>query len=241
MKLTFAGGAAQAVLFDLDGTLLDTADDIALALNRTLGEQSLKGLDVAQVRLFIGRGVPTLIQRALRWLGQSASTADASRLLERFHFHYHDLAKRGDIRTRVYPGVSSGLAALKEMPLGIAVVTNKPRAAALELLEHFQLDRWIDTLVGGDSGLAQKPHPDPLLHACGQLRATPARTLMVGDSMTDVLAARGAGMQVVCVPYGYNEGSDPRQLPCDGLIENVAALPGLLADDAPVPARVVPS
>jgi len=219
----------RAVLFDLDGTLLDTAEDIALALNRALADQHLPGLATAVVRLLIGRGVPTLIQRALQRLGTVASTADAPRLLERFHFHYHRLAELGDIHTRVYPGVTAGFAALKAMPVGIAVVTNKPQAAALDLLDRFHLSQWIDVVVGGDSGLPQKPNPDPLLRACETLRVPATQALMVGDSQTDVLAARAAGMPVVCVPYGYNEGNDPRELPCDAFIEDIGDLPALLA------------
>jgi phosphoglycolate phosphatase len=218
----------RAVLFDLDGTLLDTAEDIALALNRALAEQQLPGLSTAVVRLMIGRGVPTLIQRALTRLGTAADSADAPRLLERFHFHYQRLAELGDIHTRVYPGVTAGFAALKAMPVGIAVVTNKPQAAARDLLDRFRLSPWIDVVIGGDSGLPQKPHPDPLLRACETLKVPAAQALMVGDSQTDVLAARAAGMPVVCVPYGYNEGNDPRELPCDAFIENVGELPALL-------------
>lgn len=233
MSETPATHRPQAVLFDLDGTLLDTAQDIALALNRALAEQQLPILDTGDVRLMIGRGVPTLIQRAQRRLGTVASAADVPRLLERFHAHYRQLAELGEVKTRVYPGVTAGLAALKAMPLGIAVVTNKPQAAALDLLDQFRLSQWIDVVVGGDSGLPQKPHPDPLLRACETLKVPAAQALMVGDSLTDVLAARAAGMRIVCVPYGYNEGNDPRELACDAIIENVGELPAMLMNAGP--------
>jgi phosphoglycolate phosphatase len=218
-----------AVLFDLDGTLLDTAEDIALALNLALADQGLPGLATDEVRLMIGRGVPTLIQRAQARL---AATADAAQLLARFHFHYHGISATGKLRTRVYPGVIAGLIALKAAPVQVAVVTNKPEAAALDLLNRFFLIEWIDVLVGGDCGLPQKPAPQPLLRACEELRVPAAQALMVGDSLTDVLAARAAGMPVVCVPYGYNEGRDPRELPCDAIIESVAELPALLSGSA---------
>ncbi len=218
-----------AVLFDLDGTLLDTAEDIACALNLALADQGLPGLATDEVRLMIGRGVPTLIQRALARLAAAGGTADPAQLLARFHVHYQGISATGKLRTRVYPGVIAGLIALKAAPVQIGVVTNKPQAAALDLLNRFFLIEWIDVLVGGDCGLPQKPAPQPLLRACEELRVPAAQALMVGDSLTDVLAARAAGMPVVCVPYGYNEGRDPRELPCDAIIESVAELPALLA------------
>ncbi len=163
----------QAVLFDLDGTLLDTAADISLALNRALAEQRLTSLPEAQVRVLIGRGVPGLIERAVARLAAAGESADAGLLLERFHFHYERIHELDEIQTRVYPGVAAG---------------------------HARLD-FIEFM-------------NPLV--------------MEGDSLTDVLAARAAGLAVVCVPYGYNEGADPRALACDAFVESVGGLPALL-------------
>jgi phosphoglycolate phosphatase len=222
------GGSLRAVLFDLDGTLLDTVADISVALNRALGEQRLTSLPQADVRTLIGRGVPMLIERAMARVVSGARFADATLLLERFHFHYERLQELGEIQTRVYPGVAEGLAALHALGLSVAVVTNKPRKAAADLLDRLGLARWIDVLVAGDTGMNPKPHPQALVSACEQLAVPPAQALMVGDSLTDVLAARAAGLAVVCVPYGYNEGADPRALPCDAFVETVADLPALL-------------
>jgi phosphoglycolate phosphatase len=218
----------QAVLFDLDGTLLDTVADICSALNRALAEQSLPALPQSVVRALIGRGVRALVQRAAARLAAAGEAADAVRLLERFNFHYARLSERGESQTRVYPGVAAGLGGLHALGLPLAVVTNKPKQAAVELLARLGLGRWIAVVVGGDSGLPRKPQPQPLLSACEELQVPPARALMVGDSLTDVLAARAAGLAVVCVPYGYNEGADPRALPCDAFVESVADLPALL-------------
>jgi len=218
----------RAVLFDLDGTLLDTVADISLALNRALAEQKLASLPAAEVRVLIGRGVPILIERALARLGAAAESSDAARLVERFHFHYERIHALDEIQTRVYPGVTAGLAGLHALGLGLAVVTNKPKQAAVTLLTRLGLSQWIDVVVGGDSGTHRKPHPQPLLTACAELEVRPAQALMVGDSLTDVLAARAAGLAVVCVPYGYNEGLDPRALPCDSFVESVGGLPALL-------------
>jgi phosphoglycolate phosphatase len=226
-----AWAGVRAVLFDLDGTLLETAADIARALNRALAEQNLPTLARSEVSELIGRGVPTLIERVLERFGAAGSAADARQLLDRFQHHYAHIHERGEIRSRVYPGVARGLAELHALGLRLAVVTNKPRILAVELLTRLSLAQWIELVVGGDSGLPRKPHPQPLLAACEQLGVPAARSLMVGDSHIDVLAARAAGLAaVVCVPYGYNEGADPRALPCDRLLESIGDLPALLRE-----------
>jgi phosphoglycolate phosphatase len=218
----------RAVLFDLDGTLLDTAADIALALNRALAAQKLPALPCDRVRMLIGRGAPVLVERALALLGPAGATADARGLLEQFEFHYGRLQELDEIQTRTYPGVSQGLAGLHALGLRLAVVTNKPKKPAAELLARLGLGRWIAAVVGADSGLRRKPDPQPLLAACQELEVRPDEALMVGDSRVDVEAARAAGLAVVCVPYGYNEGADPRALPCDAFVETIAELPATI-------------
>jgi phosphoglycolate phosphatase len=218
--------AIRAVLCDLDGTLVDTAADIARALNRALTEQQLGSLPQDEVRRLIGRGVPTLIERALTRLG--AGGADAALLRERYEFHYETLYDRGELEATVYPGVRAGLEELHQGGWRIAVVTNKSTPAAARLLGHLRLDAWLDLVIGGDQGLPRKPHPQLLLAACARLAVVPAAALMVGDSLTDVEAARAAQVAVVCVPYGYNEGRDPRTLPCDGFVESLSELAALL-------------
>jgi len=226
-------GCVRAVLFDLDGTMLDTAADITCALSRALAEQGLPTLARNEVTELIGRGVPALIKRVLERFGATAKAADATRLLDRFHHHYERLHHCGEIQTRVYPGVARGLAELHTLGLKLAVVTNKPRSMAVELLARLSLDQWIALVVGGDSGLPRKPHPRPLLSACELLGVAPAQALMVGDSYIDVLAARAAGLAaVICVPYGYNEGVDPWTLPCDRFVETIGDLPAVLGPRA---------
>ena len=219
----------RAVLFDLDGTLLDTVADISLALNRALAAHDLPALGLEEIRTLIGRGAPTLIERTLARLGGCAAHADPAQLLECFSAHYRRIQEHPEMQARAFPGVLAGLAGLHALQLRLAVVTNKSTPDARTLLGRLGLGRWIDVVVGGDSGIALKPHPQPLLRACEQLRIAPAEALMVGDSLNDVLAARAAGMRVICVPYGYAEGADPRGLPCDGFVESLAELPALLA------------
>jgi phosphoglycolate phosphatase len=227
------GETLEAVLFDLDGTLLDTANEITTALNKALAEQQLGSLALSQVRELIGRGVPTLIARAVTLLGTAADAIDQTALLDRFCFHYGRLQVLDECSARVYPGVADGLAKLSALGLRLAVVTNKERHYAVGLLKRLGLSEWIEVVVGGDSCQRRKPDPQPLHFACDALHVHPVHALMVGDSATDVLAARAAGLPVVCVPYGYNEGRDPRNLTCDAFIETLADLPALLLGASP--------
>ncbi len=220
--------ALRAVLFDLDGTLLDTAEDIGGALNRALAEQQVAPLAPQRIRELIGRGAPLLVQRVVARLPSRPWPVDPVLLLQRFYFHYDHLSDAHEYQARPYPGVAEGLAQLHARGLRMAIVTNKARHAAVALLGHLHLSDYIEIVVGGDNVAHRKPHPQPLLIACEALRVDVAHALMVGDSVIDVQAARAAGMRVVCVPYGYNEGDDPRALPCDALVESVGDLPGLL-------------
>jgi phosphoglycolate phosphatase len=222
------GVALHAVLFDLDGTLLDTADAITAALNQALAERRLGQLRAAQVRAMIGRGGPILIAHAVARLGIAMDEADQAALLQRYFLHYERIEAGAEDSSRIYPGVSACLEALHRLGLRLAVVTNKQQQFAIGLLERLGLSQWIQVVIGGDSCERRKPDPQPLQLACALMRVQSARALMVGDSINDVLAARAAGLPVVCVPYGYNEGADPRQLPCDAFVETLAELPSLL-------------
>ncbi len=230
---TWNGKTLAAILLDLDGTLLDTVDDIALALNRALAEQRFGALSTVHVRDLIGRGVPTLIARTVERLGATMDTAAPAALIERFYFHYGQLHFLNESNARAYPGVAEGLGKLSALGLRLAVVTNKQRHFAVALLKQLGLSQWIDVVVGGDSCDRRKPDPQPLQCACIALHVDPSQTLMVGDSLTDVLAARAAGLPVVCVPYGYNEGRDPRTLSCDAFIESLSDLPAMLLGASP--------
>jgi phosphoglycolate phosphatase len=217
-----------AVLFDLDGTLLDTAADIAWALNRAVAELGWPPVPLAAVRVMIGRGAPMLIRR-LAW-EQQRTLDDAAQqaLTERFFHHYGALQDSGRSTAQPFAGVREALQELHAAGTRLAVVTNKQRRFAVSLMQRLGFDGWLDCIVGGDCCARRKPDPAPLLFACQSLRIAPVQALMVGDSTNDVQAARAAGIPVVCVPYGYNEGEDPRGLPCDAIIESLALLPAML-------------
>ncbi len=210
-----------AVLFDLDGTLLDTAADIALALSRSFADRGLQGPALDEVRAMIGKGAPVLVERACEAQGLRVDPAGQAELLQGFFDHYGRLESSGESSAQPYAGVREGLARLQTQGLPMAVVTNKAHRLALSLLEHLELAPHFRILVGGDTCERRKPDPLPLQWACSQLGVEPARALMVGDSINDVQAARAAGIAVVCVPYGYNEGRDARTLPCDAFIESI--------------------
>ena len=233
--LHFLGAPVRAVLFDLDGTLLDTAGDIALALGRAFADQGLEAPQEAQVRTMIGRGAPLLVQRALAWRGLDPGAPAREALLEGFFHHYGRLQEVDECAAQPYPGVLEGLGRLGAQRLPMAVVTNKQERFARGLVRRLGLEPWFPLVVGGDTCERRKPDPQPLQWACERLGVEVAQAVMVGDSVNDVQAARAAGMRVVCVPYGYNEGTDPRALPCDAFVQTLQQLPALLgmADDTP--------
>jgi phosphoglycolate phosphatase len=226
------GKTLRAVLFDLDGTLLDTVDGIAEGLNQALAEQQLGSVAGSQVREMIGHGAPILIARALALLQAPAGATDQNVLLERFYAHYGQILAREECTPRIYSGVTAGLSELYSLGLRLAVVTNKHQRFAADLLGRLGLSQWIQVVIGGDSCERRKPDPQPLLSACAALQVEASQALMVGDSTTDVLAARAAGLPVICVPYGYNEGRDPHTLACDAFVRTLADLPALLLHDS---------
>lgn len=228
------GEPLEAVFLDLDGTLVDSAEDVAAALNRTLGEFDLAEVPLEAVRGMIGGGAQVLVDRALAHLGSAHLPGLRKLLAERFLRNYDWLLRYDGSRTSVYGGVAEGLQELHGMGLRLAVITNKHQGIATRLLHRLKLGAWIDLVIGLDSCERGKPDPQPLQIACQSLHLVPAQALMVGDSANDVGAARAAGMGVVCVPYGYTEGRDPRTLGCDACIGTLAELPALLRGQPPV-------
>jgi phosphoglycolate phosphatase len=176
----------------------------------------------------IGRGGQVLVERAAQLQRRTLETAKLTEIVDRFYEHYGELEARNEAVAQPYPGAVQTLQRLRAAGLRSAVVTNKLHRFAVELFERLQLTDSIDLIVGGDTCERRKPDPQPLLYACTTLGLAPAETLMVGDSINDVLAARAGGLAVVCVTYGYNEGQDPRTLPCDGWIDSLAELPALI-------------
>jgi phosphoglycolate phosphatase len=189
----------KAVLCDLDGTLVDSAEDIRAALNQLMAESGRDPVGPAEIKTMIGDGVGKLIERAVAARG--GDPADAPGLVPRFLALYEPNAARS---TRPYPGVPETLRALKARGLRLAVVTNKPEAATREILGSLGLAALIEVVVAGDTIEQRKPHPAPVLLALHRLGVSPAEAVMVGDNHHDVSAARAAGVRAIAVTYGYS-------------------------------------
>ena len=209
----------RAVLFDLDGTLLDTIADLAEAVNRMLAELGRPARPLAEIHSFVGKGIAMLVRRCMTE-NASATEREIEQAVEVFRRHYAEVNGR---HTTVYPGVVETLDAMRAMGLRLACVTNKSEAFTLPLLERMGLDRYFAAVVSGDTLPVKKPDPAMLHHACALLGVDAARALMIGDSENDAFAARAAGMPVLLVTYGYSEGMPVDTIECDGLLSIATA------------------
>lgn len=207
-----------AALFDLDGTLVDTIADLADAANAMRADAGLPALPVATIARYVGKGTRQLVARSLTQEGAAATAAQLALGLERFEAHYRLMNGR---KSRLFDGAQAGLEAFRHQGMRLAVVTNKGTTFTLPLLRQMNLTGFFDTVVCGDTCARRKPDPMPLLHACSLLQTPPARALFVGDSINDALAARAAGMPVLALPYGYNEGNPVQALPVDAIVGSV--------------------
>ena len=219
-------GAVRAVLLDLDGTLLDTAPEIAAAAADMLSELGLDPVDPLRVREFIGKGIPHQVRRTLEAsLGRAPDERRVGSAMEGFFFHY---AKRNGRMSKPYPGVLEGITELRAKGFALACVTNKTAQFTIPLLEATGLAGFFPVVVSGDTMPKKKPAPDPLLEACRRLGIPALEALMIGDSRNDALAARAAGCPVLLVPYGYTEGEDVQGIDCDGIVRSLLHVAGLL-------------
>lgn len=219
----------DAVLLDLDGTLVDSLADLRTALNATLAQEGLPPVAAAAVRAMVGDGALALLQRALRASGGDADRA--AELLPAFLAVYEPIAAAG---TALFPGAAEAVRALREAGLALAIVTNKPARATGLILDAVGLTPLIDTVVGGDTLPQRKPDPAPLREALRRLGVEPGRAVMVGDMHHDIAAARAAGVAAILARYGYGrpEDADAADAVLDdigGLRVLIGALPGALA------------
>jgi len=214
----------RAVLLDLDGTLVDSAEDLMDALNEVLAREGLRTVGPAEVRSMIGDGALKLVERGLERTGGDAGRA--RQLLPRFLDAYEPRASR---KTRPYPGVVDTLRDLHGRGIRLAVVTNKPEAATRAILEALALAPFLDAVIGGDTLPQRKPSPEPLAEALRRLGADGDSAVMVGDNHHDVQAARAAGLKVILVSYGYAHG-EPQSFGADRVIDRFQDLTRALAE-----------
>jgi phosphoglycolate phosphatase len=212
----------RLVTFDLDGTLVDSVPDLAVAVAAALTDLDLAPPEEAIVRDWVGNGSLTLMERALTF---ALGTAPAKEQLDWAHrgflTHY---GRDPSSRTCLYPGVLACLEGLRERGFLLALVTNKPFAFIAPILEGFGLTDTFSLCLGGDSLPQKKPDPAPLLHVAAHFRVPPARCLMVGDSRHDIAAGRAAGFRTLAVPYGYNHGEPVRASGPDAVVDSLSQL-----------------
>ena len=189
-----------AVVFDLDGTLVDSAADVQRALNRTLASEELPPLEVDLVRYMIGGGPRLLILRALAELRIKKSRYVVDKLTDLFHDEY---LRQENTETRLYEGAEECLKQLRGAGTRIGICSNKPEDLCQKLIDDLGAAQYFDVILGSGSGLPRKPDPAPLLEVISRLESRPEATLYIGDSETDVKTARAAGVDVVLVSYGY--------------------------------------
>ena len=217
----------RAVLFDLDGTLLDTVPDLHAAVCAMLADLGRPALPEEAVRSYVGRGIANLVKRVLADSLDAAeddSPAPAEALAS-FRRHY---ARENGRRTQLFPGAREGLEAIRAKGLPMAVITNKAEAFTRPLLEMTGLAEFFSVVVSGDNLPRHKPDPMSLVWTCGRLGVSPTDALFIGDSVNDFLAARAACCRVFLLPYGYNEGRDVQELDCDAIVPSIISAASLI-------------
>lgn len=198
------------LLFDFDGTLIDSVPDLAAGINGMMAELGRDSYPLDKVRDWVGNGSRLLVERALFGavdVGDGLPAAEVDAAEEIFFKAY---AQQSGKETVAYPNVDSGLKQLADAGFTLALVTNKPIRFVPKILESFRWDGLFTEVLGGDSLLTKKPDPAPLLHVCQQLNVTPAQAVMIGDSKNDILAGQNAAMDTLGLSYGYNYGQDIR-------------------------------
>ncbi len=217
--------ARHALVFDLDGTLVDTAPDLCATLNWVLAREGRPPVALTEMRRMIGEGARRMIERGFEVSGPVPPEADMKRLFANYIDHYR---AHICVDSRLFPGVRETLEALAANGAVLGVCTNKSTDLSLSLLEKLEIDGLFRAIVGPDAVSAKKPDPAHVLETIEALGATADEAVMIGDSETDVKAAKAAGVPVVAVSFGY-AGSDPAELGADALLDDFADLPGVLA------------
>lgn len=218
-------GLPAAVVFDLDGTLIDSLPDVIAALNRLLEEEGRRPVTIDEGRHLIGEGAAPLVSRALAATGSQATDKDLAALVERYLVLYRAVPVEF---TTVYPGVVEVLDGLRDANVAMGVCTNKPDGMSRIVLAALGLDSHFASVIGGDVLPVKKPDAGHVFAVLEEMGAAVGTTIFVGDSPTDMSAARNAGLPSVAVSYGYS-GVPAAELDADMLIDRFSALPDALA------------
>ncbi len=217
----------KMILIDLDGTLVDSVPDLAFCVDAMMARLGRPPWGESVVRNWVGNGVERLVRRALT--GQLDGEPDEAEYQRAYPIFLELYAANTYGRSVVYPGVREGLDFLRRAGYPLGCVTNKAARFTEPLLDHLGLFDAFGIVISGDTLARRKPDPMPLLHAANHFGVAPADALMIGDSVSDVRAARAAGFRIICVSYGYNHGLDIRVSDPDAVIDSMVELQGLLA------------
>ncbi|MCO5761242.1 MAG: phosphoglycolate phosphatase [Chromatiaceae bacterium] len=214
------------ILIDLDGTLVDSVPDLAYCVDAMMARLGRPPHGEARVRNWVGNGVERLVRRSL--IGQlegEPDEADFQRAYPIFLELYRDNTSK---RSQLFPGIRAGLDWLKAAGYPLGCVTNKAAQFTEPLLRDLEVRDYFEIVISGDTLPRSKPDPLPLLHAAAHFGAEPAEALMIGDSISDVKAARAAGFTIFCMSYGYNHGQDIRDYHPDAVLDSLTEVKGLL-------------
>lgn len=210
------------IIFDLDGTLIDSVPDLADGVDAMLAHFGKVPAGVANVRTWVGNGSVKLVERALAWANVDLAT------LPHAHEIFLQAYAQYQGKTVEYEGVTNGLNALLEKGFTLAICTNKPAQFLPKILANMGWTDKFACVIGGDTLAVKKPDPTPLRHICQTLGVDTAQAVMVGDSKNDILAGRGADMMTLALTYGYNYGKPIADSKPDGVFEDFGALVGFL-------------
>ena len=216
----------QMILIDVDGTLVDSVPDLAYCVDELMKALGRPPHGEAKVRDWVGNGVERLVRRAL--IGQLDGEPPDEDYARAYPIFLALYAENTSKRSRLYPGIREGVDWLTAQGYLLGCVTNKAAQFTIPLLKDLGIHDRFGVVVSGDTLPVKKPDPAPLLHAARHFGVTPEESLMVGDSVSDVKAARAAGFQIVCMSYGYNHGVDIRTAQPDAVIDSLVELQGLL-------------
>ncbi len=216
----------EMVLIDVDGTLVDSVPDLAYCVDEMMKQLGMPVHGEAKVREWVGNGVERLTRRAL--IGQLDGEPDEDLFKKAYPIYLALYAENTSKRSVLYPGVKEGLAYLKSAGYKLGCVTNKAAQFTIPLLKDLGVYDEFEIVVSGDTLPQKKPDPAPLLHVAKHFGVSPDKSLMIGDSVSDVKAARAAHFQIICMSYGYNHGMDIRDAHPDAVIDSMAELEGLL-------------
>jgi phosphoglycolate phosphatase len=216
----------EMILIDVDGTLVDSVPDLVFCVDEMMQALGMPLRGEAKVRTWVGNGVERLVRRAL--IDSLDGEPDEALFARAYPLFLELYAENTSKRSRLYPGVLEGLDYLQSAGFKLGCVTNKAEQFTLPLLKDLGIHDRFGIIVSGDTLSEKKPHPMPLLYAARFFDVMPQQSLMLGDSVSDVKAARAAGFHIICMSYGYNHGIDIREAEPDAVIDSMAELPALL-------------